>query len=78
AKNAPAPQPSAGIQIPPFKVTGIAWQQDSGSRVAVVNGIPLTEEAVIEGARVEEILPDSVRFSIKGKEFLIHLEKDPE
>jgi general secretion pathway protein B len=44
-------------------VSGIAWQKESTSRLAVVNGVPVIQGAVVAGARVEEILPDRVRFT---------------
>ncbi|HTY20612.1 MAG TPA: general secretion pathway protein GspB [Geobacteraceae bacterium] len=52
---------------PPLQVTGIAWQKDNADRLAIVNGRQVGEGAVIEGAKVEEILPDRVRFSIDGR-----------
>ena len=64
---APPPQPAAAPGLPVLKVTGIGWQKDNANRLAVVNGRPVTEGSVIEGARVEEILPDRVRFSINDR-----------
>jgi len=52
---------------PPLQVTGIGWQKDNADRLAIVNGRPVGEGAVIEGAKVEEIFPDRVRFSIDGR-----------
>jgi general secretion pathway protein B len=69
AQPAPLPQPAAPPALPVLKVTGIGWQKDNANRLAVVNDRPVTEGNVIEGARVEEILPDRVRFSINGRSF---------
>lgn len=65
------PQPS-----PSLSVNGIAWQKDSASRIAVVNGMPVSEGSSIQGARVDEIFPDKVRFSHQGKSFDIPFGRD--
>lgn len=70
-----AAQPAAGEQLPAFTVSGIAWQKDSASRLAVVNGVSVAEGNMIEGARVREILPDRVLFSFNRQEFEVHLGK---
>jgi general secretion pathway protein B len=72
---APSPQPPAAEQLPAISVTGIAWQKDSASRMAVLNGSPVTEGAIVAGARVMEILPDRVRFTFKGNDFEVQLDK---
>jgi general secretion pathway protein B len=74
-ETAPAPQPPAAEQPPAISVSGIAWQKDSASRMAVLNGSSVTEGAIVAGARVMEILPDRVRLSFKGNDFEIQLEK---
>jgi general secretion pathway protein B len=63
--------------IPALKVTGIGWQKDNSDRLAVVNGRSVTEGAVVEGARVEEIFPDRVRFTFNDRTFEITLGKIP-
>lgn len=68
-------QPAAGEQLPAFIVSGIAWQKDSASRLAVVNGTSVAEGNVIEGARVREILPDRVLFSFNRMDFEVQLGK---
>ena len=70
----PAPLPHF-TGIPPLKVTGIGWQRDNSDRLAVVNGRSVTEGSVVEGARVEEIFPDRVRFSFNERTFEITLGK---
>jgi general secretion pathway protein B len=44
-------------------VTGIAWQNDSASSVAMVNGRPVQQGATVDGYKVEQIYEDKVRFS---------------
>jgi len=45
------------------RVTGIAWQKDGTSSVAMVNGRPVRKGGVVDGFKVEQIDEDSVRFS---------------
>jgi general secretion pathway protein B len=69
---------AAALPGPPaLNVTGIGWQKGNADRLAVVNGRAVSEGAVIEGARVEEIFPDRVRFSFGGKAFDVPLGKTP-
>jgi general secretion pathway protein B len=56
-----------------FKVSGIAWQKESLSRLAVVNGLAVTQGATVDGAKVVEILPDRVRLSQGGRIFEVLL-----
>ena len=48
---------------PAIKVTGIAWQKDSVSSAALVNGHPVQQGSMVDGLKVEEIFQDKVRFS---------------
>jgi len=59
---------------PVLKVNGIAFQ-DGADSVAVINGVTVSNGSVIEGARVEEIQKDRVRFSRGGERFDIILDK---
>jgi type II secretory pathway component PulC len=59
---------------PVLKVDGIAFQ-DGAESVAVINGVTVSNGSVIEGARVEEIQKDRVRFSRGGERFEIILDK---
>jgi len=59
---------------PTVRVNGIAYQDGSDS-VAVINGVPVSRGAVIEGARVEEIQRDRVLFSYGGEKFEVNLGK---
>lgn len=68
AKVEPVTQP-ATPPLPALKVTGIAWQKDNASRLAMINGAAVLEGGTVEGARVEEIFPDKVRFTI-GKRII--------
>jgi general secretion pathway protein B len=74
-KAAAPPLPSSDGKLPALNVSGIAWQKDNASRLAVVNGASVTEGAAIAGARVDEIFPDRVRFSYRGKSYEIFLGK---
>jgi len=61
--------PDATPQVAPEKprqevrVTGIAWQREGESSVAMVNGRPVRQGGVVDGFKVEQIYEDSVRFS---------------
>lgn len=54
---------------PRLTLSGIAWNKDSAERLAIINGQPASTGSHIGGAVVEEILPDRVRLSSKGKVF---------
>jgi general secretion pathway protein B len=58
-----------------LKVEGIAFQDGGTDSVAVVNGVAVSKGSVIEGARVEEILKDRVKFSRGSEKFEIILDK---
>jgi len=71
--DAAASEPTALKRIPALIVTGIAYQQDREGRLAVVNELPVMEGTLIEGARIEEILEDRVRFVRDGRTFEVGL-----
>lgn len=73
APDAARPKPIALDNIPDLIVTGIAYQQDREGRLAVVNELPVMEGTLIEGARIEEILEDRVRFVKDGRTFEVGL-----
>lgn len=54
---------------PRLTLSGIAWNKDSAERLAIINGQPASTGSQIGGAVVEEILPDRVRLSSKGRVF---------
>lgn len=62
---------SAGLAV-----SDIAFQAEREARLAIVNDLPVMEGTVIEGARVEEILADRVRFSRAGEMFEAGLKRD--
>jgi general secretion pathway protein B len=67
-ENMPDASVSAtGGAFPELKVGGIAWQEDRRDRRAVVNGVLAGEGGIIAGARIVEIFPDRVRFSLAGQ-----------
>jgi len=66
--------------VPPAKQTllkldGIAFQDGGSDNLAVINGTTVSKGSVIEGARVEEIQKDRVKFSRGGEKFEIILDK---
>jgi type II secretory pathway component PulC len=63
------PEPAAGKPPVELKITGIVWEEDKQARRAFVNGIVASEGSVVEGAKVVEIRPNSVRFSKGGRNF---------
>jgi len=66
--------PSVPIVKPVLKVHGIAFQ-DGADSAAVVNGMTVSVGSTVEGARVEDIQKDRVRFSRGGEAFDIILDK---
>ncbi len=68
-------RPVAPVMAPLLKVNGIAFQEESVDRVAIVNGAPVSNGSVIEGAKVEDIQKDRVRFSYGGEKFDVALGK---
>jgi general secretion pathway protein B len=78
----PVPQSSPPVSIPvavkvpaALKVDGIAFQDGTADGVAVVNGVAVSKGSLIEGARVEEVQKDRVKFSRGGEKFEIILER---
>lgn len=55
--------------VPALKVSGIAWNKDGNDRLAMVNGRPVAEGMIVDGARVEEISRNRVRFSFQKQRF---------
>ncbi|MCM0081391.1 hypothetical protein L4X63_07295 [Geomonas sp. Red32] len=63
----PSPAPAAAEPArPELRVTGIAWQNNSESSVAIVNGRMLQQGGSVDGYRIEKIFEDRVRLSSKG------------
>jgi general secretion pathway protein B len=66
AKAVPAPAPVGQPVVekaPELRVTGIAWQKDSQSSAAIINGQSVQQGTVIDGYKVEQIFEDKVRLS---------------
>lgn len=63
-------------QVPALKVNGIAFQEQSADRVAVVNGVTVSNGSVIEGVHVEDIQRNRISFSYGGEKFDIGLGKE--
>lgn len=62
------------VAAPPhLKVNGIAYQDESADSVAVINGQSVSIGTTVDGARVEAILKDRVKFSRSGKTFEVML-----
>jgi hypothetical protein len=72
--QATLPTPASG-QMPTLRVDGIAYHMGSAESLAMVNGVAVYAGAVIEGAKVEEISRDRIRFSYNGEKFEVPLGK---
>jgi general secretion pathway protein B len=73
-----ASRPPSSHSTQNLKVTGIAWQNDGQEHIAIVNGVSVSEGSRVEGARVEKIFPDRVRFSAENGSFEVPLGKGSE
>jgi len=72
----PEPVPdsqSPKSSLPALNVTGIAWEKDSPVHLAIVNGTSVVEGSLVNGAKVEKILPDRVRFTFENRSFDVPL-----
>lgn len=72
------PEPTPAAKVMPavssgLRVSGIAFQEDPDSRLAIVNDLPVMRGTMIEDALVEEIFSDRVRFTREGQTFDIPL-----
>jgi general secretion pathway protein B len=74
-KPAPALPPETLPKLPSLDVMGIGWQKDNAKSQAIVNGRAVSKGAVVDGARVEEIFQDRVRFFYNDKTIEIPLGK---
>lgn len=64
-----AGSPGNSASRPGLVVSGIVYQEDPDSRIAVINDLPTMSGTRIEGVLVEEIRPDSVIFNDAGERF---------
>ena len=66
--------PNVSPTTPPtLKLSAIAWYEDPPMRFAMINGMKATEGSEIEGVKVVEIKPTSVRFLHNGRYFEISM-----
>jgi general secretion pathway protein B len=75
-KLAPVLNPPQSVPVkvtPLIRINGIAFQNNSADNMAIVNGVPVSNGATVEGVKVVEILSDRVRFSNKGEKFEVLL-----
>lgn len=56
-----------GSSKPVLKVSEIHWRNDVRERLAVVNDLPVMEGVVIDGAKVDRIFKDRIRFVVNGQ-----------
>lgn len=56
-----------GATKPVLKVSEIHWRNDVRERLAVVNELPVMEGVVIDGAKVDRIFKDRIRFVVNGQ-----------
>jgi len=70
-------QPADRFEHPRLVVSGIAYQSNAESRMAVVNDLPVLAGTTVAGVEVVEILPDKVVFRFKGKQFSVPLSDLP-
>jgi general secretion pathway protein B len=66
----PPKAPIRTTPLPSLTVNGLALS-DGEKRKAIVNGVSVSVGSVIEGARIEDIQENRVRFSRGGKKFEI-------
>jgi len=62
-------------RMPTLRVDGIAYHFGSADSLAVVNGTTVYAGAVVEGAKVEDIGKDRIRFNYEGERFEVPLGK---
>jgi general secretion pathway protein B len=68
-------QTGPAVALPSLAISAIVWYEDPAKRFAMINGMISTEGSLVEGVKVEEINPTSVRFSHNGQYFEIPISK---
>jgi general secretion pathway protein B len=68
-------QTGSAAAPPSLAISAIVWYEDPSKRFAMINGMITTEGSLVEGVKVEEINPTSVRFSHNGQYFEIPISK---
>ena len=75
-KKTPEPTPNISATNPAsLKLSAIVWYEEPSRRFAMINGIMATEGSSVEGAKVVEINPTSVRLLHDGQYFEISMSK---
>jgi hypothetical protein len=59
--------------MPPLRISGVIWSEESRLRRALVNGSAVKEGDIVDGVRIERIESDRVRFSKNGKSFNVSI-----
>ena len=81
-KTSPPSAPVTSVMTPALTptvtVSGIAYNSTPADRMAMINGIPVAEGKSVNGVKVEEIMPDKVRFSVGQKSFEVPLGRSNE
>jgi type II secretory pathway component PulC len=68
------PTPKKSATTPQsLRVSGIVWHEEPSRRLAVINGMIMTEGSVFEGVKIEEIHPTGIRLSQEGRLFELSL-----
>ncbi len=63
--------------MPELKVSEIHWRPVAKERLAVVNDLPVLEGVDIEGARVDRIFKDRIRFVVNGRYLEVKVSSEP-
>jgi hypothetical protein len=63
--------------VPELRVSEIHWRPLAKERLAVVNDLPVLEGVDIEGARVDRIFKDRIRFIVNGRYLEVKLGSKP-
>ncbi len=75
-KKTPEPATATTAANPEsLKVSAIVWYEDATRRFAMINGVLAREGSFVEGAKVVEINPTSVRLSHNGQYFELSMSK---
>ncbi len=68
--------PAGSVASPPsLKISAIVWYEDPSKRFAMINGTISSEGSLVDGVKVAEIRPTSVRFLHNGQYFEIPISK---
>ena len=65
----------SGINPLSLKVSAIVWYEEPSMRFAMINGLKATEGSIIEGVKVVEIKPTSVRLFHNEKYFDLFIDR---